>query len=359
MDIPIEIRLSILDYLLPRNHDNSRTVTLPTRACEIDHDAQTNTIVLGIPRLDPHPVLAVDTSPSRFALRRYLFGIGLVSHQLHAESNKVLHSATFIVDISEQTFTKQGCHAFRFIYYPTVWEWNPLLPGLDLSHVRELKVRLRPSDHCMFWEYMHDCMRAFCESLNQRIDGGGLKRLTIEITETESTGGFQPLASLLPASANDFAGILDSFRRYLGNVHECSIMLPKWATEDRELMELVEETKTTVCLPWETTGFEQTVGGIQVEEAASKKTQLQDAECDTTQGQEQALEDTQDPPTDNKWQQSLEWSHEWSLLKEKELFQKQKHDEWDDWYESGDCSCYECPHISEGRWSVSEDGLGG
>jgi len=217
----------------------------------------------------------------------------------------------------------------------------------------------------MFWEYMHDCMRAFCKSLNQRIDGGGLKRLTIEITETESSGAFQPSASLLPGSDNDFAGILDSFRRYLGNVHECSIMLSKWATEDQELMELVEETKTTVCLPWGTTDFEKTVGEIelehsQVEEKAQKETESQGAEYDSTQVHEEALEDTQYPPINDQWkQQSLESSCEWSFITDKELFEKQKHEEWDDWYESGDCLCYECPHILEGRWSVSEDGLGG
>jgi len=250
-------------------------------------------------------------------------------------------------------------------------------------------------------------MRAFCKSLNQRINGGGLKKLTIEITKTESTGALEPLASLVPASANGFAGILDLFRRYLGNVQGCEIKLPEWTTKDHELMELVEETRTTVCLPWGTTDFEQTVGEIgfeesQVAEAAYKETELQEAESPTTQVQEEVLRDTKSHATDledmafrelehggnqgqaqetaqqptphqpleltdetcpstddQREQQSLESSPEWSFITDKELFEKQKHEEWDDWYESGDCSCYECPHISEGRWSVSEDGLGG
>lgn len=159
MDLPIEIRLSIIDYLLPRDRDKSRTITLPTRVCHIEHGAGTNTISLGLPKLDPCLLLlAADTSPSRFALRRYLFGIALVSHQLHAEFNEVLHSSTFIVDISEKAFSEQGCAPFRWIYHPTVWEWNQLLPGLDISRVRELKVRLRPSDHDMFWDI---CMIAW------------------------------------------------------------------------------------------------------------------------------------------------------------------------------------------------------
>ena len=358
MAIPIEIRFSILDYLLPFDRNNSRSITLPTRACEIDHDAQTKTILLGLPALDPHPELAVDTSPSRFALRRYLSGIGFVSHQLHAESNKLLHSSTFIIDISEKTFAKQGCDIIKFIYSPTVWEWNPLLPGLNISRVRELKVRLRPSDHCEFWEHMHECMEAFCRTLNQRIDNGGLKKLTIEITNTESTGASNPSAShfaWLTALADNYAGALDLFRRHLGNVQECQVSLPEWDTEDRELMELVEETKATVCLPWETTGIEHSVGVIeledpQVEEATGKETESHKEEYETIQVQEETVGDTQRSTTnEEEEQQNLESWHEWSAFLKKELFKKREHEDWDDWYKGGDCSCWGCPYISEGK----------
>lgn len=355
MAVPIEIRVHILDYLLPLDRNNSRSITLPTRACEIDHDFQSKTIFLGLPALDPHPELAVDTSPSRCALGRYISGIGLVSHQLHAESNKLLHSSTFIIDISEKTFAGQGCDIYKFVYSPTVWEWNPLLPGLDILRVRELKVCLRPSDHCDFCEYMYDCIEAFCKSLNQRIDGGGLKKLTIEITNTESTGASNFSAShfaWLTGLADKYASVLDSFRRYLGNVQECQINLPEWATEDKELMELVEETRSSV---WGTTGVEQSIGVIQHEEtrlkeAADKETEPYGEEYGAIQVQEEAAGDTQQPPTnEDKNQQSLETWPEWSVFFNKRLFEKREHEEWDDWYKSGDCSCWDCLYTSKGK----------
>lgn len=343
-EIPIEIRLSILDYLLPRDRDNSRTIKLPTRACSIDHGAGINTLVLGFPQLDPYPMFAVDSSPSRFSLRRFLSGISLVSRQLHAESNKVLHFSTFIVDISEQTFTINSFAPFQFIFPPTVREWNPLLPGLDISHVRELKVRLQPSDHDRFWEYMHDCMRALCEDLNQRIDGGGLKKLTIEITEGQSTRASEPPGSLVPASANDVAVILDLLRRHLGNVQKCEIELPVWATGDQGLKASVNETKATVCLPCGTTAIEQSLGAIepeepQVEEAALKENKSQEPECDTTPVQDEAREDAQYYPVDEERDRQGPFSWPEECLFKEELFKKQEHEEWDDWYADADCSC--------------------
>lgn len=343
-EIPIEIRLSILEYLLPRDRDNSRTIELPTRACSIDHGAGTNTLFLGLPQLDPYSMYAVDSSPSRFSLRRFLSGISLVSRQLHAESNKILHFSTFIVDISEQTFSINGFAPFQFIFPPTVWEWNPLLPGLDISHVRELKVRLQPSDHDTFWEYMHDCMKNFCEDLNQRIDSGGLKKLTIEITEGQSTRASEPPASLVPASANDVAGILDLLRRHLGNVQKCEIKLPEWATGDQELKALVKETKATVCQPCGTTAIEQSLGAIepeepQVEEAALKENESQEPQCDTNPVQDEAREDAEYRHVGEEREQQDMYSWPEGCLFKEELFKKQEQEEWDDWYADADCPC--------------------
>lgn len=192
-------------------------------------------------------------------------------------------------------------------------------------------------------------MEAFCEDLNERMRGGDFRKLTIEITEGQTTEASEPPASLVPASANDFAGIVDTFRRHLGNVQNCEIKLPEWTAGDKELMDLAAETKATVCLPWGATGTEHGIEAIEREDPQVEEAVLEspETESNTTQVQEGALEDTESPPVDEvREQQALGSWPEGSCFKE-DLFKKQEHEEWDDWYAAGDCSCSGCLYESE------------
>lgn len=401
MGIPVELRLKILDYILPRNRDNSRTIAFPTCVRQIDRDFPYTNVAFTLQPNHRHPV---DSTPSRLALRRYLLGIGLVSHQLHEESNKVLHSFAFVIKICERSLSAPIYDSFEGMCPGLdrhIWVWNSLLPGLDLSRVHELEIRIQPSENPAFWLLLHRCLEAFCKKLNERIGADGLRRLMVNILETEPGLHVDRLNVPLivgekaNAVADDYACALDLVRRILRNMRACIIRVPSWAREDKQLMALLEYTQKTVCLPREVPYLVNAIGSLELDgsrfeqESETREAEhegieahqerehtrthrheqeIQKAEAfnqDPGQGgdpekahtlNQQELPDAADGKLPDGDTEGDAWLNQWVdsvpkwAVADSDLFKKRAHEKWGDWYDDASC----CQYFS--CWWAKTDG---
>lgn len=153
MGLPSEIHLCILDFLLPRDLNNARTISLPVREqypTSIDSDQ----LLLHAPKI----------TPSHLSIRRYLSGISCVNRQFRRESLQLLYNYAIILEISEHTFWPDGadpCSILRYSKSSREWSWTAVLPGLDLARVRELRIVVEPTDYPGFWWNVRNAMVTF------------------------------------------------------------------------------------------------------------------------------------------------------------------------------------------------------
>lgn len=144
MRLPTELRLLVLDHLLPQDPNNARTITFPLREDPTQPSSDPNQISLQAPEI----------TPSRQSLHSYLSGICCVNHQFRIEFLGLLYTYALVLEISEHTFWPSGCDPCSILAYAesnTQRDWTVVLPGLDFARVRELRLVVEPTDYPGFW----------------------------------------------------------------------------------------------------------------------------------------------------------------------------------------------------------------
>jgi hypothetical protein len=212
--LPMELRLSILKYLLPLDTEGHKTITM--RLYE------------GLRHRDLANLHVEKTYPSRHALSRYLMGVRMVNHKLHADTLTLLYSRTFIIRITEDSSPRTyDCRNwFQYAHQYRRNGWRAFLPGLDLARIKALKIQIEPSNCPGTWPGVHRRMDMFCRMLGRSIGDQELKRLVVEITDTKTSGvelgsrwddgiGAQ---DPVEATVEDVIGILQSAWRFIGDV---------------------------------------------------------------------------------------------------------------------------------------------
>ena len=243
MRLPLELRYSILDFILPLDRYDKKTITLGIRQRRSNEDWRTDRLVL-----------VADISPSRLSLRRFLLGIGLVNRQLHRECNKLFYDRAFVIDISEHTFWESGdpiC-MLRYARNNALWEWESLLPGLDLSRIKELRITIEPSDYPGFWPCLQHATKTFCLMLDWRLGNDRLERLVIGVEETKETMAYRspvPLWGGEPTDAtiDDVRGVVRVFQGLKGHAKKWKITVPGWASKYLSVLDAIADTGGLFC----------------------------------------------------------------------------------------------------------------
>lgn len=309
MRLPQELRLMILKYILPTDTDGPSTISL----WPFEKEWRKETYVLD----------SSDMYPSRFALRRFVKGITMVNRQLYYEAMAVLYAQSFVIRISENTFRPSGAD-FHCILRTAIegvnWQWRDLLPGLNLSRVRELKIEIVPSDYPGVWENAYSCLINLCRMIERSTASQGLRKLAIEITETKmSAANYSPVPMWdwdpEEMTYHDIIFTLDAIGRCLRNVKDCEIRVPNWASNDQRLMNVMEETKDAVCTGGRKCHRQSEVAeNNRIEAGGPHKANLEQDGADET-GMEGNKETSEEP-----------------VAKDEDLWAKSEQEQWDDFY---------------------------
>jgi len=241
MRVPSEIRLSILDYLLPRNLDNKRTITFPIREHPNQPPDYCNKVFLH----------ALETTPSRLSLRRYLSGISHVNRQLRLESLQLLYSYAFILEVSEHTFRPDGRDPHAILHYAETnpqWAWKNVLLCLDLTCVRELRLVIEPSDYPGFWPNVRNAMTTF------PWPRGTTKCLRIEICEMQDSMAHNPpdfdcIVAWEPvvSTVEDVVDVLQVIGDRVKDVKRFELSLPEFVKGIEWFEEGIRALEVSVC----------------------------------------------------------------------------------------------------------------
>ena len=259
MSLPTEIRINILEYILPLNKDGSKSITFTISQYPITDPSKP-------PNTSKHTWAK---SPSTLALKRYLKGISLVNRQLHSESARILYDRIFILEFREFAFLESGEESSLFdarvsVDPPWTWRWGKshpgdrrggdFFPGLHFSRMRELRVVVRPSDAVGYWACVAGSVESLCRALRPRIAGQGLKKLGLVVCEVEQSREHKYWWCWSWDSAGtqsaDVMALLQVPWLYLRGVGKCEVLLPACLSSDGALAEAVSEMKSAVGGPW-------------------------------------------------------------------------------------------------------------
>ena len=271
MTLPTDLRLQILEYILPLSPSGTKSITF--------HYHLTNLIQL--PSVSEY---ACHSEPSLLALNRYLKGIAVVNRQFRQESLRIFYARVFILEFEEASFLEYEDHSLQLIhgYYgsldspssgdlPWQWRWGKahpgnngdLFPGLNFGAIQELRVAVRPSHWRHYWTALADSMKSLCRALRPKIVGQGLKNLTLDVGEVERDMATEKLYGWLrrhhkmrknkegvhPRPA-DVMALLEIMWLYLRGVEKCEVLVPARLLQDKALADAVTEMKSAVCGPW-------------------------------------------------------------------------------------------------------------
>ena len=247
--LPVELRLSILDYLIPRDTGNRKTITM--------------SLVEGLRHSGPDNIHIHDVYPSRLSLRRYLNGIGMVNRQLHEDAMVLLYDRTFIVRIGKsQKCMWPQCIADYAMNWTIPMQWQVLLPGLDAARVRELRIQAVSGEDDVTWASIQWRLESFCRILGRHSREQGLKKLVVDIAGMQEypperfmweIGPWGPVFVLDPSKAvfEDVVRLSHAIWLYLSNVRACEIAVPEWASRDQWVLDAIKETKEAIRHSWE------------------------------------------------------------------------------------------------------------
>ena len=240
MALPIDIRLHILEYILPLNKDSSKSITFEIAQSRINEITARHYWT---------------TSPSEHAIARFLRGIGLVNNKLHAESMKILYARSFILDFHKTNIMSAhpgwwDSAANRGL--PQHWLWGKIPPGnrgdfflgLDFGRIRELHILVRPSGVPDFWTCLVGSVGSLCRALSPRIVAQGLKRLMITVGEDEGPGE----AGI--TQPHEVMALLETMWRYLRGMSWCGVAIPGQLTPTEEQKCRAQVMVDDICSPW-------------------------------------------------------------------------------------------------------------
>ncbi|KAL8797300.1 MAG: hypothetical protein Q9195_000454 [Heterodermia aff. obscurata] len=254
MTLPTDLRLQILEYILPLHSTGTKSITFHLYQYRLPFLLNTS----------KHTYI---TSPSPRALARYLLGIALVNHQLHSESLRILHTRTFILQFTESAFFNPEADEGQYwsLAHPSQWQWywghthpgdhGDYFPGLDFGAIQELRVAIRPSDAPGFWACLMGSIESLCRALRPRIVAQGLKKLVVEVGEMKESREAQILRlrrqqPVVPGPA-DVMELVEVLWLYLRGVEKCEVLVPGRLFQDGgELVGAVAEMERAVCGPW-------------------------------------------------------------------------------------------------------------
>lgn len=246
--LPVETRLSILDYLIPRGADNRQTITM--------------SLVDGLRHPGPDNIHIHDVYPSRQSLRRYLKGIGMVNRQLHADAMVLLYDRTFIIKIGKDPKCSwPQCVADHAANWTIPMQWQVLLPGFDIARVKEMRIRAVSSGNNVTWASIQWRLESFCHILGRHLGEQGLKKLVVDIADMHESppewsvwqiGPWGPVSVLDPpkATVEDVVRLLHPVWSCLSNVKACEVIVPEWAGRDPWAVDAANETKEVIGLTW-------------------------------------------------------------------------------------------------------------
>lgn len=252
--LPIELHLSIFELMLPFNKEIIYYPFVGGGEAREDGWPGDKAEVLTC------PITSCHRQPQPRALLRYLKGVGMVNRQIHAETNAALYSkAIFVVEISENTFMQECPNPNPWVFFDEdfIWRWQEPLRVLDLCRIKKLRIRFIPSDLPGVWRNGQECLKSLSRIIDQRTQGSGLNKLTIEITETSWTETdpdpfpcVQWPWELYDATEDDVLAILAPFQRFLRGVRQCDVLVPKWALESECecVRDAIQMTRELVCL---------------------------------------------------------------------------------------------------------------
>lgn len=359
--LPGELRLSILDYLIPRDAGNRKTITMP--------------LFEGLRHSEPDNIHIHDMYPSRLSLRRYLKGIGLVNRQLHNDAMVLLYDRTFIITIGiDPKRSSAKCIADYAANWTIPMQWQVLLPGLDVARVKELRIQAVPSTKDVTWESIQWRLESFCRILGRNIGEQGLKKVVVDIAEMQKSTPLVPGCEFIPwisvsnldppiATAEDVVRLLQPVWLCLSNVKACEIVVPDWASSDQWVVDAVKETKDAIRLSWE--DWNELVESGQIQDTAAQGDQCEwdnvynpdganeqgdpesvDAAADDTnynyegcqakeaEEEEEKIEQDGSADNDSESEESEDWPR-WNPNDEEEpedLCAKREGEQWDDFY---------------------------
>ena len=249
MALPTDIRLNILEYILPHSKDGSKSITF--EICQYRLYASTAKHSFKI-------------SPSRDALNRYLKGIGRVNHQLHAECMRLLYSRPFILDFQNTNIVFRDVHGYPEMLdleRPRYWRWGrshpgdrgDFFPGLDFGRIKELRILARPNGSVNYWFCLLGSVRGLCEALSPRIAVQGLKRLKIVVGEDEAKNSYTLQGELIEpkiTQREDVMELLETACYYLRDVGSCLAVMPYRLMHSDDQREEVTGMLDEICSPW-------------------------------------------------------------------------------------------------------------
>lgn len=128
--------------------------------------------------------------------------------------------------------------------------WLPTYPGLDLSQVREFKVRIVPSNWPYFWARALFASTILCET--RLLSDSPLERLRTILTDTVGSVVWTLLAdwnfseSRLPrivAAMEDYEKTLNILSPVAALALECEVHLPFWVEHQPESGRILEKWK--------------------------------------------------------------------------------------------------------------------
>lgn len=247
--LPVELRLAILDYLIPRDANNLKTITM--------------SLIVGLRHGDPDNIHIHDVYPSPLSLRRYLKGVGMVNHQVRDDAMVLLYNCTFIIRISINSLhMRYQCIADHAANYTVPLQWQLLLPGLNIGRMKELRIQATPNENLVTWESIQWRLDGFCRIIGKTIGDQGLKKLVVDFTLMQKSTPLRPACTIVPwipvvvqdppeATIEDVVRLLHPLWLYLSNVKACEIAVPEWASRDQWVLNAIKETKEAIGHRWE------------------------------------------------------------------------------------------------------------
>ena len=198
MALPREIRLEIFSYLLP----SPKLVTVRVERSNIcDHYPYHFTwqafFCAGDEEKPPHHL-----------------EIALANQQCYLEASQLLYNGTLRLEIDERAFW--ACSISKS-YGPLIddeaYTWDDVVPGLDFSKFRELRIVIHPCNLPGYWMCLEKLMRNFCRSRLAFTTSSG--KLRVDLHDMS-----------IGRNLKDYAGALEPLGDLARRVKECEIHLP-------------------------------------------------------------------------------------------------------------------------------------
>lgn len=248
--LPTEIRHQILEYILPLGFSNKKEITIPIwQSMYSDNSLSPYGESGGISHLQTRHAY-----PSRHSIRRYLYGIGMTCRSLHIDTVYILHQRAFVLEICEDLISSRHDLIRRYVNEDV--QWREILPGLDLSAVKEIRIHVALSGDPQGWSRVQQALQHFCSILDQRVGAGSFKRLVIDISGSRVSPEMTtwndwttPWSDLDPITlpTEDIITTLSSCYHFLRNAETCEVRVPGWAEGNEQVTSMVKETEEAIC----------------------------------------------------------------------------------------------------------------